>query len=91
LREEGAKPDLRTIPPNFGRYELTEDDRRKAVSPEARGRRKETLAWRRAERVSAVHWLRREQQMVPAAIADYLGLTDGQVRIYLRGLRNGDS
>jgi hypothetical protein len=34
----------------------------------------------------AVVWLRRERQMVPEAIADYLGISDGQVRAYLREL-----
>jgi hypothetical protein len=81
-----AKPRSSPIPPAFERYELTDEDRRKAVSPEARARRRETLAQRRAERVEAVAWLRGERQMVPEAIADYLGLSDGQVRTYLREL-----
>ena len=75
---EAAKPK--------GSYVLTGKDREKAVSPEARKRRRETIARRRADRLEAVLWLRREKQMVPAAIADYLGISDGQVRTYLREL-----
>jgi hypothetical protein len=73
-------------PANIERYQLTDEDRLKAVSPEARARRRATLKQRRAERAEAVVWLRRERQMVPEAIADYLGLSDGQVRAYLREL-----
>jgi hypothetical protein len=41
------------------------------------------MARRRAEKVEAVLWLHVERQMVPEAIADYLGLSDGQVKAYL--------
>jgi hypothetical protein len=70
--------------PDKGRHQLSDDDRLKAVSPEARAKRKATLAQRRADRADAVLWLRRERRLVPEAIADYLGISDGQVRAYLR-------
>jgi hypothetical protein len=65
-------------------YQFTDADRQKSATAEAKARRRATLKQRRAERVEAVSWLRRERQMVPEAIADYLGLSDGQVRAYLR-------
>jgi DNA-directed RNA polymerase specialized sigma24 family protein len=70
--------------PENGRHQLTDEDRRRSVSPEARARRRKTIAQRRAERAEAVIFLRQERRMVPEAIADYLGISDGQVRTYLR-------
>jgi DNA-directed RNA polymerase specialized sigma24 family protein len=66
------------------RHKLTAEDRQKAVSPESRAKRRATLAQRRAERAEAVLWLRHERRFVPEAIADYLGISDQQVKTYLR-------
>jgi DNA-directed RNA polymerase specialized sigma24 family protein len=79
------------VPPEKSRYQLSPEDRRKSVSPEARAKRRATLVQRRVERAEAALWLRRERQWVPEAIADYLGLTDGQVRAYLRTVRRKDA
>ena len=67
-----------------GRYQLSDSDRLKSVTPEARARRRETIAQRLRERREAVIYLSREKRMVPEAIADYLNLSDGQVFRYLR-------
>jgi DNA-directed RNA polymerase specialized sigma24 family protein len=79
------------VPPENGRYQLSPEDRQKSVSPEARAKRRATLAERRTERAEAVLWLRRERRWVPEAIADYLGLTDGQVRAYLREAKHSQT
>lgn len=70
--------------PENGRYQLTDEDRRKSVSAEARARRRQTLRERREARKEAVLWLHEQQRLVPEAIADYLGVSDGQVYSYLR-------
>jgi DNA-directed RNA polymerase specialized sigma24 family protein len=77
--------------PELGRYQLSAEDRLKSVSPEARAKRRATLAQRRAERAEAVLWLRRERRWVPEAIADYLGISDGQVRAYLREAKDSQT
>lgn len=69
--------------PDKGRYQISVEDRLKAVSPEARARRRATLAQRRADHSDGVLSPRGERRLVPEAIADDLGISDGQVRAYL--------
>lgn len=58
----------------------------KSLSPEARQRRRETLAQRRENRLQDVVDCHKFG-MVDAAIADYLGISDGYVRRLLSEAR----
>jgi DNA-binding transcriptional regulator LsrR (DeoR family) len=61
---------------------LSNEDRRKAHSPAARKRRKQTFKTKtEAQRAEA--WKLYGQGLVPGAIADQLGISDRTLRRYL--------
>ena len=63
-------------------HRLSEEDRRKAKSPAARKRRKQTFE-SKTEARRAEAWKLYEHGLVPSAIADQFGISDRTLRRYL--------